>query len=341
MTSVVPDMMYEAARTRSLLTTRTDLAVTRIFGRDPARMVQGLISNDILSQPVGGAVYATLLTPKGRMLADLRVIRRTEDLLLVSDIAAAENVRATLKRFVPPLFAKAEDARESIRVFGLCGPHSLDALAGVLARASSGGADGTALRDLAPDAGIQASFRDSPVYIVRDADFGVDGWLLIAAVDVADGLYAALGGGSEGGDLSVLDVLRIESGTPRWGHELGDDVIPLEANLKERAISTTKGCYTGQEVIIRILHRGHVNRRLLGLRLGTLPPPSPGVELFTAEGMKPVARITSSCVSPALGQTIALAYVRREVDVGATLHAGAPDGAAAIVAPLPFVPSTT
>ena len=106
---------------------------------------------------------------------------------------------------------------------------------------------------------------------------------------------------------------------PRWGAELSEDTIPLEAGLGERAISTTKGCYTGQEVIIRILHRGHVNWHLRGLLLGDAPVPAHHSTLTRPDVEKPVARITSACVSPRFDQTIALGYVRREVEPPAGL----------------------
>lgn len=110
-------------------------------------------------------------------------------------------------------------------------------------------------------------------------------------------------------------------------------MIPLEAGLRERAISTTKGCYTGQEVIVRILHRGHVNRELRGLLLGDAPAPAHGASLSLPDADKSVGYVTSACASPRLGQTIALAYVRREVGPGATVLV---DGHAARVVELPF-----
>jgi folate-binding protein YgfZ len=136
---------------------------------------------------------------------------------------------------------------------------------------------------------------------------------------------------------AVLEVLRIEAGRPRWGAELGEDVIPIEAGLLDRAISTTKGCYTGQEVIIRILHRGHVNRHLRGLILGESVP-DPGTELFRAGEPKTVGRITSACLSPRFGRALALGYVRREIEPGHVLRTGSPDGEPAEVCALPFAP---
>jgi folate-binding protein YgfZ len=139
--------------------------------------------------------------------------------------------------------------------------------------------------------------------------------------------------------FDALETLRIEAGRPRYGAELTEEVIPTEAfeesGLMERAVSFTKGCYTGQEVIIRIAHRGHVNRHLRGLLLGDAAP-EPGTRLFSPESGKDVGWITSVTHSPLLGQAIALGFVRREMEPGATVRAGLADGAVATVVKLPF-----
>ena len=106
--------------------------------------------------------------------------------------------------------------------------------------------------------------------------------------------------------------------------------------MMERAISFTKGCYTGQEVIVRIAHRGHVNRNLRGLLLGDGPAPAAGARLFNPENGKDVGALTSVAWSPLLGQTIALGFVRRELGPGATVRVGSAEGAEATVAALPF-----
>ena len=114
------------------------------------------------------------------------------------------------------------------------------------------------------------------------------------------------------------EVERIEAGEPKWGAELTEDVIPLEAGLRDVAISQSKGCYTGQEVIIRILHRGHVNRHLRGVLTGSNEIPPAGEEL-TRDG-KAIGRITSAAYSERFGQAIALAYVRREIEPGSSVQ---------------------
>jgi folate-binding protein YgfZ len=173
--------------------------------------------------------------------------------------------------------------------------------------------------------------------LLRTRYTGDDGWDVIAAEDAVSSLeQSCIDAGAVRGDAATLDVLRIEAGSPRWGAELTDTTIPLEAGLRERAISETKGCYTGQEVIIRILHRGHVNRHLRGLLLGDAPAPSRGTELLRPDDQKKVGQVTSAVWSPTLGQAVALAYVRREVEPGTEVLLGSAAGPRATVVMLPW-----
>ena len=138
-------------------------------------------------------------------------------------------------------------------------------------------------------------------------------------------------------DEDTLEVLRVEAGQPRWGADIDENTIPLEAGLRERAISQTKGCYTGQEVIVRILHRGHVNWLLRGVRFGELPPPLRDTQLLHTADHRKIGRITSAVRSPALGETIALAYVRRELTPPAEALLESASGPRVAIVALPFV----
>jgi folate-binding protein YgfZ len=285
---------YADARTAAALIERTDRAVTRMHGRDPLRMIQGLVTNDVANAPIDTPVYAAFLTPKGRMIGDARVIRRANnDVWVEADKAALDNIEAHLKKSVPPLFAKAERVADA-RVIGVYGPRSGDV-------------------KIPAELELATSYTGDP---------GVD---YIVVGDVEMPALPSL-------TLEELETLRIEAGSPRWGAELTEDVIPLEAGLRAAAISETKGCYTGQEVIIRILHRGHVNRHLRGLLLGDGEMVGDG-EIKNGD-QKTVGKVTSSAKSPLLQQNIALAYVRREVAPGENVYV---NGAAAIVVELPFV----
>ena len=320
-----PAEEYAAARSGAVVVARMDRALLRVWGRDPVKMVHGLVSNDVAGLPVGGAAYATLLTPKGRLVADMRIVRRADDLLLEFDAAALDGLTSTLKKFVPPLFARFEDVSSDLVVFGVYGPA---ARAVVLRLAGDAPA---------ADAPEDAALETTNLRVLRSRLTGEPGGydVIVPAADAERFWRGAVEAGARPAGLATLDVLRIEAGVPAWGAELDETVIPLEAGLRERAISETKGCYTGQEVIIRILHRGHVNRHLRGLLFGELPPAARGTELFRTEG-RPGGVVTSACFSPLHRQTIGLGFVRREVEPPGEVRLGSPEGPEVRVVALPF-----
>ena len=314
---------YQAARSGAMVVERTDRAQLRAHGRDPARMIQGLITNDIESADATRAVYAAMLTPKGRMVADMRLLRNADGSVLIDlDRAALAGMLEHVKKYVPPMFARFEAHEPPHAVIGVYGPG-----AAAVVRSSMS-------LDVAADAEELTVARSNDVFSIATREAGVPGFdLFLPRERTSSALEELVGAGALAGDEETLELLRIEAGRPRWGAELDPGRIPLEANLRDRAISTSKGCYTGQEVIIRILHRGHVNWHLRGVLLGAAAPPAAGAELATPEG-RVVARVTSAARSPTLGQTIALAYVRREIEAGTQLRL--PDGALATVVELPF-----
>lgn len=311
---------YQEAKENAAFIVRQDHRFLRVYGRDPVTMLQGLITNDLAGAATDRAVYAAMLTPKGRMLADMRLIRIGDEVLIDCDAAAADNIIANLKKFVPPLFARHEDVSGRFGIVTLVGPE--------------------AARSLERLTGIQAS--TVPNVLVESGDVrAVGGRLpesidLIASPERVDRLGDELAhAGIAPLDRRALETLRIEAGIPAWGAELDETVIPIEAGLRHELISETKGCYTGQEVIIRILHRGHVNRHLRGLLLGDRRPPERETPLLNAEG-KNVGMITSSVVSPLKQQTIALGYVRREIVPPAELRLGDETATPVQVVELPF-----
>jgi len=288
-------MSYAAARSQAALIERGDRAVTRMYGRDPVRMIQGLVTNDVANAPLDTPIYSVFLTPKGKMIGDARVMRRASgEVWIEASTAALDNIEANLKRTVPPLFARAERLTD-VHVIGVYGPASTD---------------------VRMDAELQlaTSYTGDP---------GVD--FLVRGVATLPDLPRL--------SFEELETLRIEAGSPRWGAELTEEIIPLEAGLRQSAISESKGCYTGQEVIIRILHRGHVNRHLRGLLLGGSPVPEPDAEVVRGVDQKVIGKITSACESPLLQQTIAMAYIRREIEPGQTVNVNGHD---ATVIELPF-----
>lgn len=321
---------YAAVRESAGVADRADRALIRLYGRDPVRMIQGLVTNDVARAPAGQGVYAALLTPKGKMIADLRVFRRADGgVLLALDAGALEGTLAHLRKFVPPLFARIEELDDALGVLGVYGPRARQIIAQVFGDDLPEG--------MAEDAFVMLERAGAEALVARTGDYGEDGYDLTAPRAALAPLWRALvDEGARPVGFAALDVLRIETGRPRWGAELDESVLPIEAGLRERAISQTKGCYTGQEVITRILHRGHVNRHLRGLLLGDAPVPTRDTELYRAGDEKPVGRITSACESPLYGQTIALGYVRREVEPPSALRLGGPAGPEVEVVELPI-----
>jgi folate-binding protein YgfZ len=336
-----PEEEYRAVRAGAGVAVRSDLAVFRLHGRDPVRMLNGLITNDLAAaMGEGRGCFGAMLTPKGRTIAELRAFGRVApdgaEVLVLMHAEAAAGAAEHLRKYVPPMFARWEDASDAMGVVGVYGPRAADRVREVLGTVPPGEAE---------DA-MAATDRDGgPVIVARTRDAGLeDGYDLIAPAGSLTALVEGLlGADGEGGSLvgfGALETLRVEAGRPRYGAELTDTTIPTEAyeqtGLMERAVSFTKGCYTGQEVIIRIAHRGHVNRHLRGLLLGDAPAPEPRTPLYAAEGEKEVGWTTSAAVSPLARQTVALAFVRREVEPGGRVRIGGADGAEAEVVALPF-----
>lgn len=319
---------YRAALASAVVVDRCDRALVRLTGRDPQRILQGMLSNDVTVASAGRAVYAALLTAKARMVAELRVYRRPDGFLLEPAAEALPELLATFSRSVPPLFARHADASAELHVLGVYGPR-----AGELLAAVAGAPD----LPTDEDASVTVRVDEAECVVVGTRIAGGAGFDVILPTVAAESLWQALvGAGAVPMGQAALDVLRIEAGVPRWGTELTPETIPLEAGIQARAISTRKGCYTGQEVITRILHRGHVNRLLRGVLLGDAASQGREAGLYEPGG-KQLGGVTSSAWSPRLDQEIALAYVRREVEPGTTLRAGAADGPTARVVTLPFV----
>jgi folate-binding protein YgfZ len=173
---------------------------------------------------------------------------------------------------------------------------------------------------------VEASLTGRPVRLVA-TDLGVD---VLCLAEDTDALRAALvDAGAEPVSEDAAEIVRVERGRPRYGHELDDSTIPQEAGLNARAVSFTKGCYVGQETVARLFYKGKPNRHLRGLRLSE--PVAPGAELRLGE--KVVGRVGSAVVSPRLGP-IGLALVRREAAVGDVVDVDG--GATATVVELPF-----
>lgn len=303
-----------------------------VRGGDRARWLDGMVSNDVSRLAPGprtSGCYATLLTRTGRIVADLHVLAREDCFWLESSAEATAAARAQLEKFIiADDVTLAERGAEFAR-FALEGPRAAEVLEHAAAPASL------------PAAECAASARVDDVEVTL-AGYGWSGeraYQILApgerAAELADALEAA--GRELGlvrGDAAALEVLRIEAGVPRFGHELDEQTLPAEARLLERAVSFTKGCYTGQEVVARLHSQGRPSHLLVGLRFASAPAAA-GTPLASPERPeKRIGEVTSSCSSPHAG-AIGLAFVRPPHDrAGTTLRAGEHE---AVVAELPFV----
>jgi folate-binding protein YgfZ len=296
----------------------------KFAGPDATGFLQGLLTNDVSQLEPGRGVYAAWLTPLGRMVTDVVVLHRGGYLLgLVGDGLGA----GLATRFDQLIFAEdlvVSDASGEFAELAVTGAGAIDLLAAAVGADAAALGSLNELSQLDVDGGFVLRTGDSPFPAFH---------LLIDPVmqgDVVSRLEAA---GAVLMDEAISTALRIEAGRSEWGHDLGDDVIPLEAGLLDRAISTSKGCYVGQEIVIRILHRGggRVAKRLVTLAFDPSVVEVPGHKAALERGGAAIGHITSAAFSPGRGCVIALGYLHRDAaEVGREV-AIAGSGARAVV----------
>jgi folate-binding protein YgfZ len=323
---------YEAARRTAASFDRTAVGWIVVSGTDRASYLHGLLTNDIATLKPGEGCYAAYLTPQGRMIADLWVFELGDVILLELPSEVKDLVLQKLDQFVFTEDVQLGDVSDTFGGVAVIGPASVAAVARLT------GASVDAIGSLPNPGALRVAYRGEPAVVVRTSDMGVPGFELLTGREQIERLREALrDAGVVPIDAATAETLRIEAGVPRFHKDMDEETIPLEAGIESRAISLTKGCYVGQEVIIRVLHRGHgrVARKLVGLSIDG--PPAPDAGAVVQGGGREIGRVTSSAWSPALHQPIALAYVHRDfVEPGTSVTV---DGRDARVSALPFVPS--
>ncbi|MFN0063869.1 MAG: YgfZ/GcvT domain-containing protein [Myxococcaceae bacterium] len=320
---------YAAARHRvALFPLERDIISVR--GPDRVSFVQGMVTQDVAQLSPGNAAYAALLTAKGAMVSDARVHCRTDALLLEVERGRGEAVKQFLEHYLISEDASLEDETTRFRLVRLCGPLAQNVLETAFAMK---------LPALLLDAGVACPTGET---ILGQALWTENTWDVLVPEQLAETseakLYEAVysSGGVEGGE-EAAEVLRIEAGVPRYGKDMDEKTIPLEAGLT-RAIHYKKGCYIGQEVIARATFRGQVNRQLAGFLLGELSP-APGTLLRNpAQPDRKLGVLTSVSHSPRMHQNIALGYVHRDF-IGPGTRLTLESGGEVQVAQLPFAPT--
>jgi tRNA-modifying protein YgfZ len=296
--TVIAISEYELLTDSVGLVDRSERAKFVVRGGEAVDFLQGQISNDVEALEPGSGCYATILNHKGKLRTDLRILRGGDWLWLDTEAIGHAVVRHMLETYSLGRDVRFEDVTESRAILSLIGPAAQDRL------------------DAAPPPQEHA-FVEGDHVIYVSTDLGVD---VIAEAGLELDVEPVSG--------DTAECLRIESGRPRLGFDMGSETIPQEAGINDRAVSFTKGCYVGQETVARLHYKGKPNRHLRGLRLTEAT--ARGAEILL--GDKVVGRIGSTCVSPRFGP-IGLALVRREAGPGATVLV---NGAAAEVIELPF-----
>lgn len=328
----------QAAPDQCSLAIRTDRVLLRVHGRAPAQMLRGVLTSRIPAPPTassrtttsarasdapadhlaGDVVYGTVLTAKGRMVTDQKTYwlgeSETEGLGLDVSTAGHAALLAHFARFLPPRMARVQDLAGDARLLTVLGPQAGAAVARAFGVAPE---SGFALLDGGPLAG--------GVLVAKGVE-QVESWdLWVGAEQFPCARRRLVEQGAVVMGPEAWEALRVEAGFPRFGVDMDEKTIPVEAGLVDRAFDHDKGCYTGQEVIVRIRHRGRVNWRLRAMRFGDATAKS-GDSLFRRGAEKACGRVTSVARSLRSGETVGLGYVRREVDPPAVLRLGSGSG---------------
>jgi tRNA-modifying protein YgfZ len=327
-----PGAEYEALRTGAALVDRRHRARTRFDGPRAAELVTGLVTNDVKALTPGHGQYAAALSPKGKIIADVRVFALAAEgipggqagpaahgadahgvaaLLVDVPPRAAAGWMEVVRKYVNPRVVPYHDETDTIADIGVFGPRARHVLAEAL------GLQAPALAALAPYGHAAALVEGRVASVVRVPELeAVEGYELLAPAALRDALWSRLAAaGASPVGMLAWEVARVEAGRPEWGLDIDESTIPQEANLDElHAISYTKGCYTGQETVARVHFRGHVNRHLRGLRFAGHELPPARAQLLD-QLAKPVGDVRTAVLSPRLGP-IAIGMVRREVSLG-------------------------
>lgn len=300
-----PLQEYNAVRNNVGIVDLSHRGRLRLSGREHIKFLQGMLTNDINKLEEGKGLYATLLTVKGKIISDMRVYRDSESVLLDLEPGLNEKVRELLIKFRLSYRANIEDLTETLALVSVHGRDSKKLLEKILAEE---------IPEISEYSFLIREIKGFQATIIRINRTGEEGYDIYIPSTAAEPLWKSL---AENGEefrlkqvgLDTMEALRIEAAIPRYGVDMDENTIPIEAGLWH-ALSFDKGCYVGQEVIARIKWRGHVNRHLVGFEIKGEDLPVSGDKIIRDE--REIGYITSSTFSPALKKAIALGYIRRE-----------------------------
>jgi len=311
---------YKFARESVGLIDKNYRAVISFTGKDRARYLNAMLTNNIRDLAPGHGNISLLLSPQGRIMAEVETLALEDRLLAISYAMIRQRLVDTFDKFIIMDDVTLEDLTDRTATLALEGPKApaiVHDLCG-LDLNSLGELDHTeAIAQIA-----KKDHADIPCRVVKysrgeipAADFIVDREHLHALWNLLLEAAQRHGGGPVGYD--ALNILRLEAGIPWYGVDFDENQIPHQAALEKTHINFSKGCYTGQEIVERVRSRGHIQRQRVILRFAGDAVPNPGEPLFatnvegSAEGKTEVGFVTSAAKSPATG-VIAMGYVRHE-----------------------------
>ena len=294
---------FVALTTDAAVVERPGRGLLRLTGKDPVGMLNATLTNSVPKDAARGA-YALLLNPKGRVQADLRVLKSGESVLVDTGPEGADAAREILGRYAPFSRVKLEDLSTEWSVLGLYGPRA-GKLLGAL--------------DLDEHRTVEVEIGGETLLAAGVAT-PVPGYDLLGPLEtVVRAKKVLLDRGAAPAGPDAYETVRVRASLPRFGADLTPENFPGEAGILDRAVDFGKGCYPGQETVARMRYRGHPNKTLYGIssRTNNLVPDTP-----ILQGEKNVGRITSVAPLPVDGKTFALCYLSRNTDLDASLLAG-------------------
>jgi tRNA-modifying protein YgfZ len=345
---------YEALTEGCGLVDRSERGKLALTGSGAVEFLNGQITNELADLRPGEGRYAAFLTNKGKMLGDLRILAVGSDqaelpseLLLDTERIALQSLFDMIRRYKIGYEVELHKRTVECGLLSLIGPEAGAFVADHISAIwgpkrtldTEGSPTGADMPSPIEHTHAPAEIGGAPVRLIATAD-GVD--VLFETIYIDAVRTALIDAGATLVSEAAAEIVRVERGSPRYGVDIDESTIPQEANLNERAVSFTKGCYVGQETVARLYYRGKPNRHLRGLRL--IEPPQPAAEpappMASGDelrlGERPVGHLGSVVHSPRLG-TIGLALVRREATPGDTVAVGE-HGALAELVELPFAP---
>jgi len=327
---------YEAARKAVGMVDLSFRGQIELTGADRIRWLNGQITNDVKDLKPGEGKLAAALNVKGHILADLAVYALEASIWLDLNRDRAQIARDTFDRYIVADDVVAANASDRYAHLMVVGPRARQLIAETA---------GAGVAGLSPWHHAEVPLGPVQARVIASRWLGMPGYDVIVPMDAAGKAWETLASlGSSRGlrpvGFAALDALRIEAGWPWYGVDFNDGNLLMES-LTPDHVSFTKGCYIGQEVVIRVEHQGHVNKRLCGLLVAGEAPPPAGAGILSGE--RTVGTVTSATLSPALDRVIALGYVRRDSwEPGTKLRiASGGESLDAEVAALPFITPET